>query len=152
MPKALAITCADYTAAARTSSVEGVMVGNRKRRVEFAEQMGIYVLYDKWEQPVQIGQSKVIFKRLKQHRRDHLRNRWSLFSWFGFFKVGTNNKLLVKDQTIELKRTLTLEDSLNELEAILTDILQINADLKTTLRQFVVIGKPGSPRTRLRRV
>jgi hypothetical protein len=37
------------------------MVGNRKRRVQFAEQMGIYVLYDKFEQPVQIGQSKVIY-------------------------------------------------------------------------------------------
>jgi hypothetical protein len=44
-----------------TSSLEGVMVGNRKRRVQFAEQMGIYVLYDKFEQPVQIGQSKVIY-------------------------------------------------------------------------------------------
>jgi hypothetical protein len=107
-----------------TSSLEGVMVGNRKRRVEFAQQMGIYVLYDKWEQPVQIGQSKVIFKRLKQHRRDHLRNRWSLFSWFGFFKVGVNNELLVKDRTKELKKILTLEDSLNELEAILIQVLE----------------------------
>jgi hypothetical protein len=34
------------------------------------------------------------------------------------------NKLLVKDQTIELKRTLTLEDSLNELEAILIQVLE----------------------------
>jgi len=71
-----------------TSSLEGVMVGNRKRRVQFAEQMGIYVQYDKFEQPVQIGQSKVIFfKRLKQHRRDHLRNRWSSFSWLDFSKL-----------------------------------------------------------------
>jgi hypothetical protein len=79
---------------------------------------------DKWEQPVQIGQSIVIFKRLKQHRRDHLRNRWSLFSWFGFFKVGVNNELLVRDRTKELKTILTLEDSLNELEAILIQVLE----------------------------
>jgi hypothetical protein len=107
-----------------TSSLEGVMVGNRKRRVQFADQMGIYVLYDKFEQPVQIGQSNVIFKRLKQHRRDHLRNRWSSFSWFGFFKVGKNHELLMRDQASELRRTLTLEDSLNELEAILIQVLE----------------------------
>jgi hypothetical protein len=32
------------------------MVKNRKRRVSFRGQMGIYVLYDRFEQPVQIGQ------------------------------------------------------------------------------------------------
>jgi hypothetical protein len=107
-----------------TSSFEGVMVGNRKRCVQFVEQMGIYVLYDRFEQPVQIGQSKVIFKRLRQHRRDHLRNRWSLFSWFGFYKVGVNHELLVRDQAAQLRRTLTLEESLNELEAILIQVLE----------------------------
>jgi excinuclease UvrABC nuclease subunit len=86
--------------------------------------MGIYVLYDKFEQPVQIGQSRTIFKRLRQHRRDHLRNRWSLFSWFGFYKVGVNNELLVRDQAAQLRRTLTLEESLSELEAILIQVLE----------------------------
>jgi hypothetical protein len=70
------------------------MVGNRKRKVSFLDQMGIYVLYDKFEQPVQIGQSKRIFERLRQHRRDHLRNRWAYFTWFGFFKSLTQNDLM----------------------------------------------------------
>jgi hypothetical protein len=108
-----------------SSSFKGVMVHNRKRVVEFADQMGIYVLYDKFEQPVQVGQSKLILKRLRDHRRDHLRNRWSLFSWFGFYQVSKNtNALLVKDQATELRRTLTLEESLNELEAILIQVLE----------------------------
>ena len=107
-----------------SSSLDGAQNGKLKRRVNFLEQMGIYVLYDKFEQPVQIGQAKRIFKRLKDHRRDHLRNRWSLFSWFGFYKVGARNKLLVKDQAAELRRTLTLGEALNELEAILIQVLE----------------------------
>jgi hypothetical protein len=106
------------------STLEGVMVHNRKRRVDFSDQMGIYVLYDRFEHPVQIGQSKNILKRLRQHRRDHLRNRWAYFSWFGFFKVGANDELLLRDAGPELKRTLTLGESLNELEAILIQVLE----------------------------
>jgi hypothetical protein len=102
----------------------GRMVKNRRREVDFSDQMGIYVLYDRFEQPVQIGQSKNILRRLRQHRRDHLRNRWAYFSWFGFFKVGMSNDLLVRDSGPELKRTLTLGESLNELEAILIQVLE----------------------------
>lgn len=102
----------------------GRMVKKLGRKVDFSDQMGIYVLYDRFEQPVQIGQSKNILKRLRQHRRDHLRNRWSYFSWFGFFSVGANDTLLVKDSGPELKRTLTLGESLNELEAILIQVLE----------------------------
>lgn len=106
------------------SLFEGFMVGNRSRRVDFSGQMGIYVLYDRFEHPVQIGQSKNILRRLKQHRRDHLRNRWAYFSWFGFFKVGVNNELLAGDRTAQLRRTQSLEASLNELEAILIQVLE----------------------------
>ena len=106
------------------SSFEGTMVGDRRRHVDFEDQMGIYVLYDRFEQPVQIGQAKKIFKRLRDHRRNHLRNRWASFSWFGFFKVGVNNELIIRDQRDELRRTLTLGDSLNELEAILIQVLE----------------------------
>jgi len=42
----------------------------------------------------------------------------------GFFKVGKNHELLIRDQATELRRTLTLEDSLNELEAILIQVLE----------------------------
>ena len=105
-------------------SLKGRMVGYKRRVVEFAGQMGIYVLYDKFEQPVQIGQAKLILNRLRDHRDDHLRNRWALFSWFGFYKVGVTDELLIKDQATELRRTLTLEESLHELEAILIQVLE----------------------------
>lgn len=95
-----------------SASFDGIRAGNKKRRVNFLEQMGIYVLYDKFEQPVQIGQAKVIFKRLQQHRSDHLRNRWSLFSWFGFYSAGARNQLLVRDLAAESTRTLKLGDGL----------------------------------------
>jgi hypothetical protein len=103
---------------------EGVMVGNTKRIVDFRKQMGIYVSYDKFEQPIQIGQTRRIFGRLRDHKRDHLRNRWNYFSWFGFFKVGARNELLWRDQAEELKRSLTLADSLNEIEAVLIQVLE----------------------------
>ncbi len=104
--------------------LRGRMVKNRRREVDFSEQMGIYVLYDRFEQPVQIGQSRNVLRRLRQHRRDHLRSRWSYFSWFGFFKVSAENNLIVREAGPELKRTLTLGESLNELEAILIQVLE----------------------------
>jgi hypothetical protein len=103
---------------------DGVMVGNKKRVVDFLEQMGIYVLYDRFERPIQIGQSKNIFQRLSQHRTDHLRNRWALFTWFGFYKAGANNELLVKNQASQLRRQITLGESLDEIEAVLIQVLE----------------------------
>jgi len=100
------------------------MVGKKKRKVDFLGQMGIYVLYDKFEQPIQIGQSESIFDRLSQHRADHLRNRWTYFSWFGFYKVGANNKLILKDQAAQLRRQITLGESLDEIEAVLIQVLE----------------------------
>lgn len=99
---------------------DGISAKNRKRVVSFLDQMGIYVLYDKFEHPVQIGQAAVIFKRLRQHRRDHLRNRWASFSWFGFYQVSKNTAvLLVKDAADELKRQVKLGEARDEIEGVL---------------------------------
>jgi len=106
------------------AALHGRMVHNKNRVVDFTEQMGIYVLYDQFEHPVQIGQSKNILKRLRQHRRDHLRNRWRFFTWFGFYKVSVHNELLIRDSGPESKRILTLSQSLNEFEAILIQVLE----------------------------
>jgi hypothetical protein len=87
--------------------------------------MGIYVLYDRFEQPVQVGQSQVIFTRLRQHRADHLRNRWAYFTWFGFFKVSKmTNTVLSENRTKELQRTIKLEAGLNEIEAVLIQVME----------------------------
>jgi hypothetical protein len=103
----------------------GVQVGNTKRVVDFQQQMGIYVLYDRFEQPVQIGQAKVIFDRLRQHRADHLRNRWAYFTWFGFYRVSvTTDKLLAKEQASELNKVTTLGEALHEIEAVLIQVME----------------------------
>ena len=105
-------------------SLDGIMVGNKKRKVDFTGQMGIYVLYDRFEQPVQIGQSRDIMRRLRQHRKDHLRNRWTYFSWFRFYQVAASGQLSVKDKAELLKRVVTLGEGLNEIEAVLIQVLE----------------------------
>lgn len=102
---------------------EGRQVGDLKRVVDFQQQMGIYVLYDRFERPVQVGQSNVIFTRLRQHRGDHLRNRWAYFTWFGFFSV-TKDTLLADNRTKELQRQIKLEAGLNEIEAVLIQVME----------------------------
>ena len=69
-----------------------------KPPVDFREQVGFYALYNEQFQLVYFGQagrgkSHKLFDRLKQHRNDHLAERWSLFSWFG-------TKLVKKNQTL----------------------------------------------------
>ena len=69
----------------------GYLIDNRKPRVtDFRDQIGIYVLYAEQREVVYIGQAgsggQQLFLRLRQHTRDHLRDRWQYFSWFGFVK------------------------------------------------------------------
>ncbi|MCA8833605.1 MAG: hypothetical protein K8953_00845 [Proteobacteria bacterium] len=57
-------------------------------KVDFREQTGLYALYDAAFNLVYIGHAGLgvdqrLFERLQQHRRHHLSNRWSYFSWFG---------------------------------------------------------------------
>jgi len=46
------------------------------------------------------------------------------FTWFGFYAVGAKHNLLIKDQAEELKRVLSLGDGLNEIEAVLIQVLE----------------------------
>lgn len=52
--------------------------------VDFAEQSGIYVLYDQ-SRPIYVGQAgdKRLGLRLKDHTRGRFSSRWNRFSWFG---------------------------------------------------------------------
>ncbi|MBI1366788.1 MAG: hypothetical protein GC153_12645 [Alphaproteobacteria bacterium] len=66
--------------------------------VDFREQQGIYVLYDESFQLVYVGQagsqqSQRLFKRIKQHTRDQLADRWTRFSWFGIRAVNQTGAL-----------------------------------------------------------
>lgn len=86
--------------------------------IDFREQRGVYVLYDTTFKPVYVGQAgrgnQCLFARLKQHRRDHLAERWSRFSWFGTRSVDGYGSLK-DDEEFAPK----LPNVLDHIEAIL---------------------------------
>ncbi|MEQ1540035.1 MAG: GIY-YIG nuclease family protein [Sphingorhabdus sp.] len=100
-------------------TLEGYLTGaKREGSVDFREQRGVYVLYDDTFRIVYVGQAgrgnHTLFGRLKTHRRDHLAERWSRFSWFGVREV-TVNWVLGKDTDFKTD----LPSVLSHIEAIL---------------------------------
>lgn len=91
--------------------------------VDFREQIGIYVLYDKDFVPVYVGQAgngqATLFSRLKTHTRDQVWNRWEYFSWFGLRRVNLVNKRLSDFDQIDKRYVAPGSKVLNELEGIL---------------------------------
>jgi len=65
--------------------------------VDFREQIGIYVLYDKDFIPIYVGQAgngnATLLMRLKYHTTDYLCDRWDYFTWFGLRRVNANRRL-----------------------------------------------------------
>jgi hypothetical protein len=107
---------------------KGHLKGYRgKRVVDFREQVGVYVLYNAFPAPIYVGQAGTgkanLFNRLRQHHRDHLKKRWSYFSWFGLQDIDKSGNLLSlskNSQLIQVKQ----RSLLNEFEAILMTILE----------------------------
>ena len=94
-------------------------LSSRAQPVDFSDQRGIYVLYDGNFRVVYIGQTKDkgLLKRLDNHRKDHLAERWERFSWFGDIRVNaTDNKLGNPNKGTGNVTTPTM---LNHLEAVL---------------------------------
>jgi hypothetical protein len=102
----------------------GQRKGNLDQHIDFAEQKGIYVLYDKFENPVQIGQTQRLLKRLREHKNDHLRNRWTYFSWFGLHVVNEGEGELSLVARKDMARMVSFSESLNQLEGILIQVLE----------------------------
>ncbi len=106
------------------SGNSGHLNGYRRgvKKVDFREQSGVYVLYDKDFIPVYVGQAgrgnANLFSRLKQHRKDHLWNRWSYFSWFGLCKANKNGSLSRADDS-DRKIGGTIASALNDIEGVL---------------------------------
>ena len=76
-----------------SGSLQGRHARNlRAEAVNFREQQGVYVLYDDTFKIIYVGQTGAgnqrLFIRLRQHRRDHLAQRWSRVSWFGIVPVS----------------------------------------------------------------
>jgi len=112
-----------------SQGIRGCMIGssNKIDEADFAEQIGIYVLYDKDMQSVYVGQAgngkASIYSRLKQHETDHLWNRWSYVSWYGFRGVNNDGTLSQKDH-IEKISKIDGANLLNEIEGLLITILE----------------------------
>lgn len=67
--------------------------------VDFAEQIGIYLLHDR-ERVIYVGRaSEGLSYRLRAHTIDRLGGRWDRFSWFGIRSVDENAKLTVGSTT-----------------------------------------------------
>lgn len=61
--------------------------------VDFAEQLGIYLLHDR-DRVVYVGRAAdALVTRLKAHTADRLEGRWDRFSWFGLRDVGADGQL-----------------------------------------------------------
>jgi hypothetical protein len=61
--------------------------------VNFANQIGVYLLHDR-ERVIYVGRaSDTLFARLKTHTTDRLGGRWDRFSWFGLRGVRDNGQL-----------------------------------------------------------
>ena len=104
-------------------SVKGTLLGaasrsKNARAIDFREQRGIYALYADYEL-VYLGQTGSggdrLFKRLKDHKKDHLSERWNRFSWFGTQWVTTSGDLSA--DTLRSKSE-SIPVALNILEAV----------------------------------
>ncbi len=110
-------------------------VGQKKTDiVDFRKQIGVYALYDKNEQIVYVGKAgngnADLFKRLKQHRRDYLWNRWKYFSWVGFYSVSDNTDVNGIHQLDEcgandfVSTSYRYSEALTEVEAVLIELIE----------------------------
>ena len=109
-------------------SLDGFVTRGRKPRVtDFREQIGIYVLFGENREVVYVGQTgsgdRRPFLRLRDHLSDHLRDRWTNFSWFGFRIVNANGKLSDAQKPAGKIQGI-LSGSLNEIEAILIQLFE----------------------------
>ena len=82
--------------------------------MNFWDQKGVYVLYDRDLDPVYSGQAglkrggdgRCLGERLREHIEGKYRNGWSFFSWFGFLECASKQHLekRLRDSPLELRR------------------------------------------------
>lgn len=90
-------------------------------KVDFYEQVGVYILYDR-HRPIYVGCSiDALGKRLRDHTKGRLRGRWDRFSWFGIFKVSESGKSdLDKEVSFSNDKGVVVAT----LESLLIDIIE----------------------------
>jgi hypothetical protein len=95
---------------------------------DFREQIGVYVLYDRNQKIVYVGQAgngnATLFTRLKNHMDGALWNRWEYFSWVGFRGVNADGSLSNQQSVTSSVSGFKYADALNEIEGILIEIIE----------------------------
>ena len=109
--------------------LEGTLKGKKSVKIDFRFQIGIYVLFDLNRRPIYIGQAGLgnarLFSRLKTHQKDHLRDRWTHFSWYGLRGYNEGNEKLSNHHRPESWiRNRQRKDALHESEAVLMSVIE----------------------------
>lgn len=110
----------------RSGHLQGFCKGEE---VDFREQIGVYVLYDRNQNIVYVGQAgnghATLFTRLKNHMDGALWNRWEYFSWFGFRDANKGGGSLSEKQNVTAAVSgFKYSDALDEIEGVLIEILE----------------------------
>jgi hypothetical protein len=118
--------------------------------VNFADQVGVYLLHDR-ERVIYVGRATDgLFPRLKAHTADRLGGRWDRFSWFGLRSVKADGKLSNsatpwnEDVVVETMEALLIEslepplnrrrgDNLSGIEYVQVEDSQIAVERKKAL-------------------
>ena len=99
-----------------------------KPDADFREQIGVYVLYDRNQNIVYVGQAgngnATLFTRLKNHMDGALWNRWEYFTWIGFRDVNANGSLSNQQNVDSVVSGFKYSDALNEIEGILIEVIE----------------------------
>jgi len=103
---------------------KGKLEGRRSgRKIDFREQIGVYVLYDEGRHPIYVGQAGQgnarLFTRLRDHTRDRFVQRWHYFSWFGLLSVNESSGNLTGWDDKSKRVSGTIGSMLNEIEGVL---------------------------------
>lgn len=114
---------------------------------DFREQIGVYVLYDRNQSIVYVGQAgngnATLFTRLKNHMDGTLWNRWEYFTWIGFRDVNANGSLSNQQSVDSVVSGFKYSDALNEIEGILIEVIEPKLNkqsgrLKSAIEYFQV--------------
>ncbi|MEN3031415.1 GIY-YIG nuclease family protein [Chromobacterium amazonense] len=95
---------------------------------DFRDQIGVYVLYDQFQNIVYVGQAgngnASLFTRLKNHMDGSMWNRWQYFTWVGFKAVNQDGSLSAQQSVDSGVSGFKYSDALNEIEGILIEVLE----------------------------
>ena len=95
---------------------------------DFRDQIGVYVLYDQFQNIVYIGQAgngnASLFTRLKNHMDGGMWNRWQYFTWIGFKAVNQDGSLSAQQSVDSGVSGFRYSDALDEIEGILIEVIE----------------------------